>query len=197
MDLEAFKNLTTGIQSLVIAGATIVAGVWAIYTFNALGTVSRAAAERAELERRSRQEPVLQIDLSARLASDASTSGLVLVSAILKNDGARTLEVKFSPQPILLSKVSIEGGKARFSKPSAGSAHVRLANNEQPSQYEQRFLRTGQSRAIPLVVRAPGSGLYLIQFTTIYSGVELKADSTIATNDAEIEAAAQIFVEVP
>ena len=63
-DHDRFKNIASGIQSLIAAAALGVAGVWVVYSFVALKSEQKAKAEIASLEFSARQEPVHRANLA-------------------------------------------------------------------------------------------------------------------------------------
>jgi hypothetical protein len=47
---ERFKNITEGIQSVIIAVAVLIGGIWTAYTFSALHTTEKAKADLATVQ---------------------------------------------------------------------------------------------------------------------------------------------------
>src|ERR671939_400794 len=80
-DDNKFNHIASGIQSIVVAAGLVVGGIWTLYTFNALGVVSRALAERTEIERRSREEPVLALEIKAVEATTPGNAGRLITIA--------------------------------------------------------------------------------------------------------------------
>ena len=50
MNPEKFNNIASGIQSLLLALAVIIGGVWTLYTFSSLKQVEKAKAELHEMD---------------------------------------------------------------------------------------------------------------------------------------------------
>ncbi|WP_148282298.1 hypothetical protein [Corallococcus coralloides] len=196
MDHEKFKNVANGIQSLVFAVGAVVTAGWAIFTFTALGSQNKAAAEQLELEQRIRQEPMLQIELSMQQSPALVEDQLLRISAVLRNEGKRTLAIGLMDGPLTMVRVDVTGGHMKVLSSPLNMQNIKIESNGQLTSIEQRILRPGQSRTIPFAVRVSEPGDYLIQFSGAYAGVELRAGDVVDTKDVTIEGLAQIFVHV-
>ncbi len=63
-DYEKFKNIASGIQSIIFSIAVIIGGGWTAYSFWALGSVEKA---RLEIEKEKYKRPVLDINIDIKL----------------------------------------------------------------------------------------------------------------------------------
>jgi hypothetical protein len=103
-DHEEFKNIASGIQSLIAALGIIIGGILVVYNFWTLGTTNKARAEIAILEHNAVEQPVLQLDMQPTTVLDPERTGrLISVSVKLRNDGKRI--VKLQPPSLLVSRL--------------------------------------------------------------------------------------------
>jgi hypothetical protein len=66
-----------------------------------------------------------------------------------------------------------------------------------PSFRPPDFSGSGQSRTINVVLPVRGAGQYLIEFQTLYSGVDVVTGKIVPSNDAPIVAWAEAVATVP
>ena len=194
-DHEAFKNVMAGVQSIVTLVAIVVAGAWALYTFRRLGTVNKARAEITALERSAVEQPVLQIDIRMKPASQTATTHRHLaVTAELRNDGKRTVE--FQAPTLSVSRVA-PGKDERLADGHVErlTAHL-LSEQGTLEQMPPRVLRAGQARTVAFFVSLPSSGHYWLQFEALYYGLELRDGKFQQSADEPIVAIEQEVIEV-
>ncbi len=89
-DHEKFKNVAAGVQSIILAVAVLVGGIWTVYLFRILDTKGRALAERHAFELRDREQGVINIDISAKQVSIPGDKGRnIYIDIQVKNLGNR------------------------------------------------------------------------------------------------------------
>jgi len=181
-DHERFKNLTAGIQSLVISIAVVIGGVWTLYTFSKLGQASKAQAELAELEFKIKSQTAAERKVQAELAElefkikrqtaveisleacqhalPGDSSYYVSVIAVIKNVGSRNANLQYS-NPLTILPVGFDAnGKILFSKPI-----LREITTAPPSGVVTwNLVRVGTTLKVPFFVPVPGPGLYFLHF---------------------------------
>src|SRR5436305_1913900 len=64
-DHEKFKNVLSGVQSIVLSVAVLVGGIWTTVTFRLLHTTTKAEADLEELNRKLKQQAIVQINIQA------------------------------------------------------------------------------------------------------------------------------------
>lgn len=203
MDHERFKNLASGIQSVAIVIGIAVGGIWALYTFKALGTANRAQAEInktqaeiSEIERRNIEQPVLAIEVKgSALTSAPDKAKAIYVEAKFRNDGKRILNVEFTKPTLLVSRIDKDGRPA--GSPSSSTEPGVLNEQGTLEEVGERVLRPNQSRNVPFVVPVSSPGLYLVQIKAIYSGIKLENGALVRSLDEPIQAFTQTIIEVP
>lgn len=199
MDHEKFKNLASGAQSLAIAIAVVIGGVWTLYTFKALGTVNKARAEIREIEHRSNiEQPVLAIELQAKpVTTGGKNVHLVHVEAKFRNDGKRNLNLTFDEPSLTVSKLKLDTNSTEVEGEVISREPTLLNADGTLEQVRERALRPSQSRDVPFVVAVPSPGIYLVQIKATYSGLNLEDGKLVPSSDEPIYAYTQTIVEVP
>jgi len=95
MDAERFSKQAAALQSLVIAFAVVVGGIWALYRFKVLEDVVS-----------------LQLSLDARQLSRTPDDPLALVITLTaQNNGTRPIMLDLSTSPLILQRISRTGDK--------------------------------------------------------------------------------------
>ena len=146
---ERFKNLASGIQSLIVSTAVLVGGGWTLYTFRAL-----------HLEKRAQQELFAQAQVNvkvlARQESFADCSTCVAADVEITNTGRKNVFLDYAESPpFSVTQVLFDSdGTSRLGK------EIR-----QPSYlWASRVLRSGETVAYPFSVKVADGGMYLVQF---------------------------------
>lgn len=97
MDLTNFKDLAEGIQSIAIAAAVVIGGIWAIYRFLSLRELGRARVELERLQKSLVERATINVSLSARSQTNPNGNGYYIeVLATLSNVGNRTEVLNWS-----------------------------------------------------------------------------------------------------
>ncbi|MCH8344077.1 MAG: hypothetical protein IH983_08810 [Planctomycetes bacterium] len=184
-----------GVQSIVTLVAIVGAAAWALYTFWRLGTINRARAEITALERSAMEQPVLQIDVGMKPASQTATTHRHLaVTAKFRNDGKRT--VVFQAPTLIVSRVA-PGKDERLADGHVERLTARLLNEQGTLEpMPTRVLRAGQARTVAFFVSLPSPGHYLLQLKAIYYGAELRDGKFQQSADEPVEAIEQAVIEV-
>ena len=183
---EQFNAYASGIQSSIAGLAILVAGIWALYTFWALGSVERSRAETAEIEQKIATEPDLKVDIrwSADRQATQTDQRSVIFSVGTRNDGNQPLDMV---RPIL-HLARLRGGQGHTystaGQPIALSSQV--LGTATLTEAPDRILRARQSRTLLFAARGLTPGLYFIQFSTYYFGVDLGTASDTSYNSTSI-----------
>jgi hypothetical protein len=203
-DHERFKNVTSGLQSIVTLLGIVIGGAWVLYTFTAVGTLQKADAEIAALKQSAARQPNLQIDIQAKPAppSLGGTRWLPVVLK-LKNDG--NFSLIFTAPVLELSNLPSAGDKPS-ARAKVQRATAQFLNDGKLEEMPERFLRAGQARTVGFLIEVPAPGRYLLQVRSLYSGGELKDGRLVwgeikdgkfeASEKASIEAVEQVALEI-
>lgn len=192
---EHFKNISAGIQSIILSIAVIIGGVWGFYKFNAQLNIENARARLEKLKREIHQQSVLEISIEAnQLVTQASDDLLILGKVIVCNRGDRNTTLKFDTEngPVLASLIELphEGGikfhqtyraeiYGRPGEPAAGK--ISLAKNTDQMQF---------------LVRVDKPGLYLLTFISSRLGADAETAAAADSDAEEFLWHAAAFLEV-
>src|SRR4051794_30702167 len=96
MDHEKFKDLTSGIQSIVLSLAVIVGGLWALYTFWGTKQLQKAQAEILGLQIASNRSKVelLQLERSRVAVLNLSLHVLTPLEILPSNQARLVVDVE-------------------------------------------------------------------------------------------------------
>jgi hypothetical protein len=185
--LETLVNTTKVLQSIATTAAIVIGGAWALYTFRALKTRTKAEAEIAALEHSVAEQPVLQIELHVKPAPSISqaTDSWAAVSVTLRNDGTRTTCVA------ALAWQVVRLGPDKEAAPSSASKRGKVLTFEPDGSLSDdlsRFLRARQERRVAFFVDGLPSGYYLLQFDCEYRGVVIENGEFVESPDPPIRA---------
>jgi len=146
-DIEIFRSIAAGIQSLAIAVAVIIGGIWTAYLFR--------------LQRRS----ALGIDISgAQLAIPGDDRPHILVSLTITNRGNRDTRLVWNDKPVTVSKMKV---------PDHGSPSLEFVSkapivllSESGDQLIERStgIRPGDSKKYEAISSVDTPGLYQLTF---------------------------------
>ena len=90
MDTEKLKNITSSIQSIVVAIGILCTGIWAIYVFT---------EEKIES---------LDINLSASLVDAKNNDYVVQAMLFVKNDGNKLIKMNLGEKALVVTKIEFD-----------------------------------------------------------------------------------------
>jgi hypothetical protein len=172
MSDERFKNIASGIQSLILAFAVVVGGGWTLYRFRSLDEVGKARAEVEQLQRGLRERGILKIEMASEPLSKTATGELLLsVNVTVENTGNRTEVLRWDRSGLRATQVLIEDGRSRFGARVIGRYAVAGADTPTSS------ILPGQSRVFPILLMLPPNGVYQLVFEAAVSPQEAEIQS--------------------
>ena len=169
---ERFKNLASALQSLAMAVAILGGGGWTLYTFWALGTVTRARAETDQLIAENRAKPVLSIVFSvdSLRRNVNSTRKVFLVQVTLKNQGDTYILLGLPPRHLAAARVlSVSNELMPFQLERVFATHVVDLDSLGPYPRAGQEIPPHAERQLSYIVDAPLPGIYLVSFTSLSS----------------------------
>jgi hypothetical protein len=183
---ERFKNLTAGIQSIVLAVAVAVGGIWTVYTFSILGTREKAKAEidkdkadfdKAKVEQERQENFGLDITIDAKQEQLAGDKGYY-ISALVKitNKGMRNRFIDFSKPPLNIAKVEFDEN---------GNSSLYYLLDQKNILSNSIVLRTGTTVDYPLLVKVPEKGFYIVSFVVDLNKEEMEVHKQSGGPDVE------------
>ena len=164
-DHERIKNIAAAMQSVVVALALVVGGIWTLITFSALGESRKAHLEVAELEGKLRRQAAVEIRVDASQDSLPGDPGRYIFSVVsIVNSGSRAVNLSFPPDgPFSVHQLQID---------QDGSKRPTFAVYDQVQSYRKTsvvpmlgvVVRPGAVYSVPFVTRVPEAGLYVVSF---------------------------------
>ena len=187
MTYEEFRNLAQGIQATLVAGGLLIAGCWAIYRFQSLLSVKKAAADlaktNAELEKSKadlqkvqlelQEQPHLSLDVEPYLGGTGESGSLYIrIRLRLSNTGNKAVRIDWQKSTIRASIVEdwTTGGQLRFAAPLEATIASLCG------ELIGTFQWPGETGAFEALLPIPQHGIYLIEAT-----VECSAEGTLRT----------------
>jgi hypothetical protein len=194
MNAEEFKNAAAGCQSIATIIAIVTGGFWALFTFNKLGASTRAQAEIQALQQNALQQPNLFIHIDEKaIAGNHSEPKVALIKVTLRNDGKKALEYKNCE--VVLSKI-LTSSNNPFG-PAIANRATFVDDDGKRKDMPARVMRAGQSRTLAFAVLVDQPGSYRVEFSTVYSGMDLKDGDFTPSTDVNIASHEQSFMEIP
>lgn len=158
MNHGAFKDIAAGVQSIVVAVALVVGGLWSVFV---LGDAARA---RAELEKIKHTEIALDMSISAHVIPRTSDDGRdIVVEVNIKNAGSKYIALDLRKPSLRLRKIGFDPNSGLRGEQTFVESHY-YGPNVLP--YQRINLVVGSSGTLPYLVRVPGPGVYILTFET-------------------------------
>jgi hypothetical protein len=146
-DIEIFKNIASGIQSLAIAVGVIIGGIWTFYMFR--------------LQRRS----AIGIDISGtQLAIPGGEPPCILVSLTITNHGNRPTRLVWNEKPVCVAKVSTPADGSSVIKFILRTPISFLSESGQQLIERSTGIRPGDSKHYEVITSVDTPGLYQLTF---------------------------------
>lgn len=169
MSPEDFSNLASAIESIVVAIAVVVGGVWTLIRFSALGSIQKAKADLEATRRKLRERGIFNFTMEAtQLTDNTTTDRQIVVSVRVQNDGNRSEVINWSVSFLrvtqMISSKEHEGLTYGHSivLPYTTSDGPAIASSVMP----------GQARTFPFLAAVASPGIYQLQFVAKLSPAE-------------------------
>jgi hypothetical protein len=183
---EKFKNISSGVQSIVFTIAIIIGGLWTAFTFSTLKTKNKAQAELTDLDlknARTKDElaekgAVVDISLDAKQEMMNDGKGFYIsVLAKIKNAGVKNTLVDLSKaEPLKVYKLSFNADGTSYREDPILQGDYNLSST---------VLRSGAAIQVPLFVKVQYKGLYVLEFSIQLDKNELRIDNEKRKENAE------------
>ena len=109
MDHEKFRNLSGGVQSLVLTIAIIVGGLWTLFTYDALRQAERARAEYEKLQKDLKERRAIVINMEPTQVSIPGDPARYIAARLrFENMGNQTEVIYWPPNPFNVSRIWID-----------------------------------------------------------------------------------------
>jgi hypothetical protein len=176
LDYEDISHLASAVQSIAVAIAVVVGGVWTAFTFNRLRLTKKAESELAELQQKLSRTALLNINVIATSDRLESEDGyLISAQAIVENVGTRRTSLLFPDDQRPFHAVLIqteENGDLKLGR----RIHTGIPYGDGTESFSRRsIVGPGARVTLPFVFRTKQPGLYMVSFSAIPS-VEVQED---------------------
>lgn len=180
MTLKDFHDLASGLQSLAVASAALIGGIWAVVRFKKLLSGRRAEAELALTERTLKQRAIPTIDMSASDAGDREAGRqFIVVDVHIHNRGTRTEVLDPSEMVLHGSKVTSDTDGTTSLRP-VGSC--KAVNSDPAVVITSHAIEPDSVFRVPFLLPIPSPGVYHLCFRARVSPREwpdLEADHSV------------------
>lgn len=163
MDHERFKDISAGIQSIVLSIAVVAGGIWTAYTFGVLRSVEEA---KAKLESLTAPSLSIIIDTERVKGGSANRIGLI-VRVKVENTGGQNVDLDLRDRretPLKLALVEL-----------GNDGHLYAKKSYQPTNYmdirDKSFDMTGvqavqikSKKILSYFVEVDAPGIYFVRF---------------------------------
>lgn len=162
---ERFKNITAGVQSIVLSAAVVVGGIWTWGTFSAKLEAENARAQLTKIEREIAAVAKPEFSIAISRATAIEGSRIQVVGEIsIKNPGSQDILWPLEDKPIHVFSVGFnEGGEPIWTPVARVNFHV---SNQQTTQNLE--VLAGATKSMPFAFAIPGnSGSYAIRVASL------------------------------
>lgn len=190
IDSERLEAVSSSVQNFVVAASAIIAGLWAIYTFNALESREQAlldkenaifAKEKAqtelnELRRQINETSSSTISLSTKFIPyktpdpKSKTDMGLIVEVTITNKGNSKITYDLSESPLKIYKVEGSGDKLGYTElmnPVLYSKVAKLNQKDKKSIPLNKWVSlANSSRTLSYFVTVEDSSLYYVVFSS-------------------------------
>lgn len=163
---EELANWASALESVAVAIAVILGGLWTLFTFRRLGATKRAQSELAELEQKLSRTAQLNIDVEAWSQTLDNDAGFLLFAqATVSNVGSRRTNLQFpaNKRPFHANRVQPlpDGSITVGATLSAG-----IPYGDGSMEFSGRaIVGPGAKVVLPVVFHVASSGVYLVSFS--------------------------------
>jgi hypothetical protein len=158
---ERFQKVSAGIQSLVVAIAVIIGGIWTYHTFGAELHVENAQAQLDQFQRALAREPHLVLEIDVDPPSHIGTRRFILGRLKLTNSGTGAITVRVGSGAIRLSEVALGVLPVQFTELVGTSLYYEPKNELVAFSVDPN---SEKSAAFAFEVKNPG--VYFLSFSS-------------------------------
>jgi hypothetical protein len=160
-DPDRFAKIAAGLQSLVIAGAFVVGGIWTLYSFNSQLQVENARGQLQKVQRELAQEPKVELSATITQVKVLGAKRLHLIGQItVQNVGNAITALNLEDRPIKIYRVSIDdSGEARWTL-----VHQLNSLVDTDTSLGSLISQAGSKNLINFATSVDKPGLYVLKF---------------------------------
>ncbi len=160
-DPDRFAKIAAGLQSLVIAGAFVVGGIWTLYSFNSQLQVENARGQLQKVQRELAQEPKVELSATITQVKVLGEKRLHLIGQItVQNVGNAITALNLEDRPIKIFRVNIdETGEPRWTL-----VHQLNSLVDTDTSLGSLISHAGSKNLINFATSVDKPGLYVLKF---------------------------------
>lgn len=171
MDVDRFKSIAAGVQSIALSLAVVVGGIWTLYTFSAFEEIDRRQAELETVRRGLVERGILDIGMTTRQEpGDAGGQRYLVVTVEITNRGNRSEALRWDAGGLLAARTGIASDGRQVQGSPVQARYARVGGEPESST-----ILPGQTRRFPFLLGLDAAGMYLLQFEAEVSPLELPA----------------------
>ena len=174
MNLQQFKDVSAGIQSVVVALAVLIGGVWTLYTFQSLRSADEARAKVATS---------MSISISSRQVKGSQSKQFGLAfEVLLENTGGQDITVDLTRPPLTLTAVSSNSEGKPVPKRSYNASPMYAPGTADFRSVPVQGVQVKSKKTISFYVEVDQPGTYFAAFSV----PESKGSNWSATKLVEV-----------
>ncbi len=160
-DPDRFAKIAAGLQSLVIAGAFVVGGIWTLYSFNSQLQVENARGQLQKVQRELAQEPKVELSAGVTQVKVLGEKRLHLIGQItVQNVGNAITVLNLEDRPIKIFRVTVDdAGEARWTL-----VHQLNSLVDADTSVGSLISQAGSKTTINFATSVDKPGLYVLKF---------------------------------
>lgn len=159
MEIEQFKDLAAGLESLIIAAGVVIGGLWARFQFRALKSMELANANLAQEIKRLREAGTLTITINvSQLPVADSPLYFILAEIVLANTGNRSESIDWSQSTVVATRILTDSQGVL----AWGPQYVHTVDTN-GLDMSSSVIRPGQAKTVPFILPVQQPGLYSIR----------------------------------
>ena len=157
MQVETFKDLMAGFQSLVIAIAVMVGGIWTAATYVWQHTVDEA---------RAKTSPSLSLAVDVKqLPKRAVKAYRLVVEVSIDNTGGRDIVLDLSKEPLTVALIKMDSGSGISAIHTYRSnAIFGVSSAGEVDKNTSQQIEVHSKKCLPFYVEVADPGTYLVSF---------------------------------
>lgn len=191
IDSGRLSEVTSSVQNVAIAASAVVAGLWALYTFEALKARDNAVikTEEAQLQLQELKRQIAETSSSTirldtkpvRYKSPFNNDDMgLIINVTITNKGSSKITYDLSSSPLVIYKVDASDDKLGYSKklePTLFSKVAEIGQNEYQSTPLTKWISLANSeRTLSYFVTIDSNSLYYIVFSSPNANKEDKTE---------------------
>ena len=193
-DSSKLSDYSTVLQNITIICSICIAGIWVLYSFNALKQRENAEIAYEQLKEKINNTESTEISITHEIVpyqssiSEDKTMGLI-VNITIANKGISRMDFDFANSPVVIYKVESVQDKVGYSselKPKLIKKPQELGTTESPINIDTWASKINSKRTLSFFVTVEPDSLYYIVFS-VPATIEQRNDNESEQSDELVE----------